>query len=120
MGISYEEADILRVESPEEYIEQSRKTVIRHVNQMVELNKRGSETFDYGNNIRQQAYELGVKNAFDYGGFVLEYVRPLFCEGKGPFRWMALSNDPQDIRTTDDYAKKLFFDDKYSWVASHL
>ncbi|MHA1219167.1 MAG: urocanate hydratase [Candidatus Heimdallarchaeaceae archaeon] len=112
MGISYDEADILRVESPEEYIEQSRKTVIRHVSQMVELNKRGSETFDYGNNIRQQAYELGVKDAFDYGGFVLEYVRPLFCEGKGPFRWMALSNDPQDIRTTDDYAKKLFFDDK--------
>jgi len=112
MGISYDEADILRVESPEEYIEQSRKTVIRHVNQMVELNKRGSETFDYGNNIRQQAYELGVKDAFDYGGFVLEYVRPLFCEGKGPFRWMALSNDPQDIKTTDDYAKKLFYDDK--------
>ncbi|MCE7738059.1 MAG: urocanate hydratase, partial [Candidatus Heimdallarchaeota archaeon] len=112
MDISYDEADILRVESPEEYIEQSRKTVIRHVSQMVELNKRGSETFDYGNNIRQQAYELGVKDAFDYGGFVLEYVRPLFCEGKGPFRWMALSNDPQDIRTTDDYAKKLFFDDK--------
>ena len=112
MGISYDEADILRVESPEEYLELSRKTVIRHVSQMVELNKRGSETFDYGNNIRQQAYELGVKDAFNYGGFVLEYVRPLFCEGKGPFRWMALSNDPQDIKITDEYAKKLFFDDK--------
>ena len=112
MGISYDEADILRVESPGEYLELSRKTVVRHVRQMVELTKRGSETFDYGNNIRQQAYELGVEDAFDYGGFVLEYVRPLFCEGKGPFRWMALSNDPQDIKTTDEYAKKLFFDDK--------
>jgi urocanate hydratase len=111
VGITYDEADILRVESPEEYIERSRKTVVKHVNFMVELHKRGSETFDYGNNIRQQAYELGVENAFDYSGFVLEYVRPLFCEGKGPFRWMALSNDPEDIRTTDKYAKKLFHDD---------
>ena len=111
MGITYDEADILRVESPEEYLDRSRKTVVRHVNQMVELNRRGAETFDYGNNIRQQAYELGVEDAFDYSGFVLEYVRPLFCEGKGPFRWMALSNDPEDIRTTDEYAKKLFHDD---------
>ena len=111
VGISYDEADILRVESPEEYLYRSRKTVVKHVNQMVELNKRGSETFDYGNNIRQQAYELGVKDAFDYSGFVLEYVRPLFCEGKGPFRWMALSNDPEDIRITDRYAKQLFYDD---------
>ncbi len=110
-GIAYDEADILRVESPEEYLERSRRTVVKHVNLMVELHKRGSETFDYGNNIRQQAYELGVKDAFDYGGFVLEYVRPLFCEGKGPFRWMALSNDPEDIRITDKYAKKLFYDD---------
>ncbi|MFW9851374.1 MAG: urocanate hydratase [Candidatus Thorarchaeota archaeon] len=111
MGITYDEADILRVESPEDYIERSRKTVVRHVNFMVELHKRGAETFDYGNNIRQQAYELGVEDAFNYSGFVLEYVRPLFCEGKGPFRWMALSNDPEDIRTTDKYAKQLFHDD---------
>ncbi len=111
VGITYDEADILRVESPEEYIERSRKTVVKHVNFMVELHKRGLETFDYGNNIRQQAYELGVEDAFDYSGFVLEYVRPLFCEGKGPFRWMALSNDPEDIRKTDKYAKKLFHDD---------
>ncbi|MCK4972099.1 MAG: urocanate hydratase, partial [Candidatus Heimdallarchaeota archaeon] len=110
-GITYDEADILRVESPEEYLERSRRTVVKHVNLMVELHKRGSETFDYGNNIRQQAHELGVKDAFDYGGFVLDYVRPLFCEGKGPFRWMALSNDPEDIRITDKYAKKLFYDD---------
>ena len=112
MDISYDEADILRVESPEEYIEKSKKTVIKHVGLMVTLSKRGAETFDYGNNIRQQAYELGVEDAFDYSGFVLEYIRPLFCEGKGPFRWMALSNDPADIRTTDEYAKKLFYDDK--------
>ncbi|MHA2357317.1 MAG: urocanate hydratase [Candidatus Heimdallarchaeaceae archaeon] len=111
VGISYDEADILRVESPENYLEKSKKTVVKHVSQMVELHKRGAETFDYGNNIRQQAYELGVEDAFDYSGFVFEYVRPLFCEGKGPFRWMALSNDPEDIRTTDKYAKKLFFDD---------
>ena len=111
MGITCDEADILRVESPEEYLERSKKTVIRHVSQMVELNRRGSETFDYGNNIRQQAYELGVEDAFEYSGFVLKYVRPLFCEGKGPFRWMALSNDPEDIRITDKYAKKLFYDD---------
>ncbi len=111
MGISYDEADIMRVESPEEYLERSKKTVVKHVSLMVELNKRGAETFDYGNNIRQQAYELGVEDAFDYSGFVLEYVRPLFCEGKGPFRWMALSNDPEDIKITDKYAKKLFYDD---------
>ncbi len=110
-GITYDEADILRVESPEEYLERSRKTVVKHVNLMIKLHRNGSETFDYGNNIRQQAFELGVKDAFDYGGFVLEYVRPLFCEGKGPFRWMALSNDPEDIRITDKYAKKLFYDD---------
>ena len=110
-GISYDEADILRVESPEEYLDRSKKTVVKHVNQMVALHKKGSETFDYGNNIRQQAYELGVEDAFDYSGFVLEYVRPLFCEGKGPFRWMALSNDPEDIRITDKFAKKLFYDD---------
>jgi len=112
MGISYDEADILRVESPEEYLERSKKTVIKHVNLMVEINRRGAETFDYGNNIRQQAFELGVEDAFDYSGFVYKYVRPLFCEGKGPFRWMALSNDPSDIRKTDEYAKKLFFDDE--------
>ena len=112
MGISYDEADILRVENPEEYVEKSKKTVVKHVSLMVELSKKGAETFDYGNNIRQQAYELGVDNAFDYSGFVLEYVRPLFCEGKGPFRWMALSNDPSDIKMTDNYAKKLFYDDE--------
>ncbi|MCK5409484.1 MAG: hypothetical protein KAJ30_04405, partial [Candidatus Heimdallarchaeota archaeon] len=96
---------------PQKYKNLAFKTVKTHVKLMVELQKRGAETFDYGNNIRQQAYELGVKDAFDYGGFVLEYVRPLFCEGKGPFRWMALSNDPEDIRITDKYAKKLFYDD---------
>ena len=111
-GLTYDEADILRAESPEHYLEKSRKTVVKHVSLMTELHKRGAETFDYGNNIRQQAYELGVKDAFNYSGFVLEYVRPLFCEGKGPFRWMALSNDPSDIRTTDKYAKKLFYDDE--------
>ncbi|MHA1396713.1 MAG: urocanate hydratase [Candidatus Heimdallarchaeaceae archaeon] len=112
VGMSFDEADILRVENPEEYLERSKRTVVKHVTCMIELHNRGSETFDYGNNIRQQAYELGVKDAFSYSGFVLKYVRPLFCEGKGPFRWMALSNDPEDINITDQYAKKLFYDDE--------
>ena len=73
----------------------------RHVEAMLALQARGAVTFDYGNNIRAQAKRAGVKNAFDIPGFVPEYVRPLFCEGKGPFRWVALSGDPDDIRVTD-------------------
>ena len=74
----------------------------RHVKQMLELQKRGAVTFDYGNNLRGQAHDLrGVKNAFDFPGFVPAYIRPLFCEGKGPFRWVALSGDPEDIKVTD-------------------
>lgn len=111
-SISYEEAEKLRGESPEKYLKLSKETVYKHVELMVALQNRGAETFDYGNNIRQQAFENGLKNAFSFPGFVVEYIRDLFCEGKGPFRWEALSNDPEDIKTTDKFAKMLFHDDK--------
>lgn len=109
--LTYEEAEELRKKDPEEYLKRAKETVARHVKQMITLQERGAETFDYGNNIRQQAYEVGVKNAFNFPGFVVAYIRPLFCEGKGPFRWEALSNDPEDIKVTDKYAKMLFYDD---------
>ncbi|UJG39536.1 MAG: urocanate hydratase [Candidatus Heimdallarchaeum aukensis] len=117
-NMTCEEADQLRKTDPDEYLRRSKETVKRHVKLMIELHKRGAETFDYGNNIRQQAYELGVEEAFNFPGFVVAYVRPLFCVGKGPFRWAALSNDPEDIRVTDEYAKKLFYDDPQlvNWI----
>ena len=86
---------------------------------MLELQKRGAITFDYGNNFRGQAHDKrGVKNAFDFPGFVPAYIRPLFCEGKGPFRWVALSGDPEDIYTTDEVMKKLFPENKglHRWL----
>ena len=112
MGISVEQAKLLREKNPTEYIERSLDTMAEHVNLMLELQKRGAITFDYGNNIRGQALSRGVKNAFDFPGFVPEYIRPLFCEGKGPFRWVALSGDPEDIYTTDEALKKLFPENK--------
>jgi urocanate hydratase len=86
-------------------------SMARHVEAMLALKQRGAITFDYGNNIRAQAQRAGIENAFDIPGFVPEYVRPLFCEGKGPFRWAALSGDPDDIRVTDDAALEMFADD---------
>lgn len=107
MGI--EEANLLRENDPEKYRELSLDTMARHVEQMLELQKRGAITFDYGNNLRGQAHDKrGVKNAFDFPGFVPAYIRPLFCEGKGPFRWVALSGDPADIQATDDVLRELF------------
>ena len=100
-GMKYEEALKLRKNNPEEYIDRSFDSMAVHVNAMLELQKRGAITFDYGNNIRGQAKNNGVDNAFDIPGFVPEYIRPLFCEGKGPFRWAALSGDPNDIYETD-------------------
>jgi urocanate hydratase len=91
----------------------------RHVRQMLELQKRGAITFDYGNNLRGQAHDKrGVTNAFDFPGFVPAYIRPLFCEGKGPFRWVALSGDPEDIYTTDKALMELFPDNKglHRWL----
>lgn len=101
MGMSLEEAIDLRKSNPKKYIELAKKTIVVHVNAMLEFRKRGAIVFDYGNNIRGEAKENGVDNAFDIPGFVPEYIRPLFCDGKGPFRWAALSGDPEDIFITD-------------------
>lgn len=107
-GLTVTEAAKLRTENAEEYVKQSYATMAKHVEQMLELQKRGAITFDYGNNLRGRALEAGVKNAFDFPGFVPAYIRPLFCEGKGPFRWAALSGDPQDIYETDKLILELF------------
>ncbi|MEJ7610586.1 MAG: urocanate hydratase [Ferruginibacter sp.] len=102
------EADALRVQNPDEYVNMSYDTMKLHVELMLELQKRGAVTFDYGNNLRARAKERGLENAFDFPGFVPAYIRPLFCEGKGPFRWAALSGDPQDIAVTDKLMMELF------------
>lgn len=108
-GLSVEEANALRESNPEEYKKLSLDTMAKHVRQMLELQKRGAITFDYGNNLRGQAKDKrGVENAFDFPGFVPAYIRPLFCEGKGPFRWVALSGDPEDIYSTDKALAELF------------
>jgi len=110
-GMSLAEAIALRERRPDEYIARAMQSMARHVEAMLALKQRGAVTFDYGNNIRSQAQRAGVKNAFDIPGFVPEYVRPLFCEGKGPFRWAALSGDPEDIHVTDALALDMFGDD---------
>jgi urocanate hydratase len=107
-GITLAEAAALREADPAEYQRQSMDSMARHVQAMLDLRARGSVVFDYGNNLRQRAYDAGVKNAFDYPGFVPAYIRPLFCEGKGPFRWVVLSGDPQDLYTTDQAILDLF------------
>ncbi|MEW6196255.1 MAG: urocanate hydratase [Bacteroidota bacterium] len=101
MGMSLTEALELRKNNPTKYIELSKNTIVTHVKAMLEFQERGSVAFDYGNNIRGEAKDNGVQNAFDIPGFVPEYIRPLFCDGKGPFRWAVLSGDPKDIYTTD-------------------
>jgi urocanate hydratase len=106
--ISYEEAKVLRTENPSAYLEHAYGSMYRHVELMLELQKRGAVTFDYGNNIRARAFERGLQNAFDFPGFVPAYIRPLFCEGKGPFRWAALSGDPADIAVTDQVIAEMF------------
>ncbi|HMJ48668.1 MAG TPA: urocanate hydratase [Ferruginibacter sp.] len=103
-----EQANILRKENPEQYIQLSYDSMKLHVEYMLRLQEMGAITFDYGNNIRARAKERGLENAFDFPGFVPAYIRPLFCEGKGPFRWAALSGDPNDIRVTDDVMMELF------------
>ncbi|MBZ0178499.1 MAG: urocanate hydratase [Melioribacteraceae bacterium] len=108
MGMPLEEAIKLRKSDPEKYIELSKKTIVEHLKAMLEMQKRGAVTFDYGNNIRGEAKENGVENAFDIPGFVPEYIRPLFCDGKGPFRWAALSGDPNDIYVTDEAVIQAF------------
>jgi urocanate hydratase len=103
-----EAADRLRENDPDRYVELSYSTMVHHVKLMLELQKRGAITFDYGNNLRGRALEKGVENAFDFPGFVPAYIRPLFCQGKGPFRWVALSGDPEDIHKTDKKLLELF------------
>ena len=110
--LSLEEAGRLREENPEKYLQKSYSSMAKHVRAMLALKDKGAHTFDYGNNLRARAKEAGVENAFDFPGFVPAYVRPLFCEGKGPFRWAALSGDPNDIAETDKIILELFPEDK--------
>jgi urocanate hydratase len=109
--VNYAEAIGLRQKNPDEYIRLSVESMAAHVQAMLDFQKNGAEVFDYGNNIRAQAERGGVTNAFDFPGFVPAYIRPLFCEGKGPFRWAALSGDPEDIYRTDEKIKELFPED---------
>lgn len=111
-GLSVADAKELRENHPDEYIKESYVTMAHHINLMIEMQSKGAVTFDYGNNLRGRALEAGVKNAFDFPGFVPAYIRPLFCEGKGPFRWAALSGDPQDIYETDKLILELFPENK--------
>ncbi len=106
--LSHAQAKILREQNPQEYIDYAYRSMYRHVELMLELQSLGAITFDYGNNLRARAQEKGLKNAFGFPGFVPAYIRPLFCEGKGPFRWAALSGDPGDIAVTDEVIAKLF------------
>ncbi|WP_276503283.1 urocanate hydratase [Terrimonas pollutisoli] len=110
--MSYEYAKVLRGENPKQYIDYAYNSMLLHVQLMLELQDKGAITFDYGNNIRARAQERGLQNAFDFPGFVPAYIRPLFCEGKGPFRWAALSGDPNDIAVTDEVIMKMFPDNK--------
>ena len=107
-GMSLDQALALRQSDPKAYLEKSLDAMARHVEGMLRLQKMGSVTFDYGNNIRTFAHQRGVKDAYDFPGFVPAYIRPLFCEGRGPFRWVALSGDPADIAVTDDLVLELF------------
>ncbi len=117
-GLSFEDALVLRGSNPDEYLRRSLGTIARHVELMLDLQKRGSVTFDYGNNLRGQALAQGVDNAFDFQGFVPLFVRPLFCEGKGPFRWAVLSGDPEDLKATDEAILDEFPEDEalHRWI----
>ncbi|MBC7264340.1 MAG: urocanate hydratase [Chloroflexi bacterium] len=117
-GLSVEEAKAQAEADPRGYTERAKAAMAAHVRAMLDFQKRGAVVFDYGNNIRQQALDAGVKNAFDFQGFVPLYIRPLFCEGKGPFRWVALSGDPQDIYATDETILELFPHDEHlcRWI----
>jgi len=111
-GITLEEAINLRKKNPSEYKDRSLKSMARHVNFMLKMKSKGAITFDYGNNLREFAKQGGANNAFDFNGFVPDYIRPLFCEGKGPFRWAALSGNPEDIYTTDQALIEAFPENK--------
>jgi len=117
-GMSLAEADALRQSDPEAYKQRALDAMTAHVQAMLDWQKQGAVVFDYGNNLRQRAFDNGLKEAFDYPGFVPAYIRPLFCEGKGPFRWVALSGDPQDIYETDKAILELFPEDEHlaRWI----
>jgi len=117
-GMSLHEADELRQRDPQAYIQRSKESMVAHVRAMLEMQKRGAIVFDYGNNLRGQALEAGESHALDFPGFVPAYIRPLFCRGKGPFRWAALSGDPEDIYRTDEAILELFPEDKslHRWI----
>jgi urocanate hydratase len=112
-GLSVDEADQLRINQPGEYRRQSMQSMAHHVQAMLDFKHKGAEVFDYGNNLRQRAFDQGVTDAFEFPGFVPAYIRPLFCEGKGPFRWVALSGDPEDIYRTDEAIMELFPEDTH-------
>ncbi|HEX5577872.1 MAG TPA: urocanate hydratase [Gemmatimonadaceae bacterium] len=117
-GMTLSEAIVLRASDPKKYVELSTASAVTHVSAMLEMQRKGAIAFDYGNNIRTVAFDAGLQNAFDIPGFVPEYVRPLFCEGKGPFRWVALSGDPADIARTDELVLELFPNDEHlkRWI----
>jgi urocanate hydratase len=117
-GYSVESAKVFRTQNQKSYLEKVSQSIAKHVTGMLEMQKRGAITFDYGNNIRAQAFDAGVKDAFNFPGFVPAFIRPLFCRGSGPFRWVALSGDPVDIKVTDEAIKKLFPDkvDLHRWI----
>jgi len=117
-GMTYEQALALRHSDPEQYVKAAFRTMADHMRAMLELKRRGAITFDYGNNLRGHAQQAGVANAFDVPGFVPEYIRPLFCEGSGPFRWCALSGDPADIRATDEAVLETFPEEEHlcRWI----
>ncbi|RME85470.1 MAG: urocanate hydratase [Caldilineae bacterium] len=117
-GMSLEEAAELRRKDPDAYVQRALDSMTAHVQAMLDWQAKGAVVFDYGNNLRQRAYDNGLKEAFSYPGFVPAYIRPLFCEGKGPFRWVALSGDPQDIYTTDEAILELFPEDEHlrRWI----
>ena len=112
-GLTVAAADELRDSDPRRYKEMAMASMAKHVQAMLAFQRAGAEVFDYGNNIRQQAYNHGVTDAFEFPGFVPAYIRPLFCEGKGPFRWVALSGDEDDIYRTDEAIMELFPDDDH-------
>ncbi|MCD6238559.1 MAG: urocanate hydratase [Thermotoga sp.] len=118
IGMSIEEAAEMREKDKEGYLKRVYDAMVKHVNAMVELQRRGARAFEYGNNIRRNSYDQGAKDAFEIVGYVPEYIRPLFCEGKGPFRWVALSGDPEDIYKTDEVVLKLFPHDDHlkRWI----
>lgn len=118
VGYSLAQANNLRTQNAVEYVKLAKQSMATHVQAMLDLQKMGSIVFDYGNNIRQVAFDEGVKDAFAFPGFVPAYIRPLFCEGKGPFRWVALSGDPEDIYKTDELALRLFPENEHlrRWI----